>query len=62
MPILWPIIVLGQLVWAAGRLMHFITIPGSFFHEVAHQLACCAVGHRVLEVRYIVRDNPAFAG
>lgn len=42
--------------------MHFITIPGSFFHELAHQLACYAVGHRVLEVRYIVRDNPAFAG
>lgn len=59
---LWPIILLGQLVWAAGRLMHFITIPGSFFHELAHQLACYAVGHRVLEVRYIVRDNPAFAG
>ena len=59
---LWPIILLGQLVWAAGKLMHYITIPGSFFHELAHQLACYAVGHRVLEVRYIVRDNPAFAG
>ena len=43
-------------------VMHFITIPGSFFHELAHQLACYLVGHRVLEVRYIVRDNPAFAG
>ncbi len=42
--------------------MHYITIPGSFFHELAHQLACYLVGHRVLEVRYIVRDNPAFAG
>ena len=53
---------LRRLFRAAGRLMHFITIPGSFFHELAHQLACYAVGHRVLEVRYIVRDNPAFAG
>ena len=43
-------------------VMHFITIPGSFFHELAHQLACYLVEHRVLEVRYIVRDNPAFAG
>ena len=42
--------------------MHFITIPGSFFHELAHRLACYAVGHRVLEVRYIVRDSPAYAG
>lgn len=43
-------------------MMHYITIPGSFFHELAHQLACYMVGHRVLEVRYMVRDNPAFAG
>ena len=43
-------------------VMHYITIPGSIFHELAHQLACYLVGHRVLEVRYIVRDNPAFAG
>ncbi len=43
-------------------VMHYITIPGSFFHELAHQLACYLVGHRVLEVRYIVRDNPAYAG
>ncbi len=43
-------------------VMHYITIPGSFFHELAHQLACYLVGHRVLEVRYVVRDNPAYAG
>ena len=42
--------------------MHFITIPGSFFHELAHQLACYLVGHRVLEVRYMVRDDPTLAG
>ena len=59
---LTPFRFLRRLFRAAGRLMHFITIPGSFFHELAHQLACYAVGHRVLEVRYIVRDNPAFAG
>ena len=51
-----------QAIWTAGVAMHFITIPGSFFHELAHQLACYVVGHRVLEVRYIVRDNPAYAG
>ena len=59
---LTPFRLLRLLVWAAGMVMHFITIPGSFFHELAHQLACYLVGHRVLEVRYIVRDNPAFAG
>ena len=59
---LTPFRFLRRLIWAAGRLMHFITMPGSFFHELAHQLACYAVGHRVLEVRYIVRDNPAFSG
>ena len=51
-----------QLIQTAGLVMHFITIPGSFFHELAHQLACYLVGHQVLEVRYIVRDNPAYAG
>lgn len=50
------------MIWTTGVVMHFITIPGSFFHELAHQLACYLVGHRVLEVRYIVRDNPAFSG
>ena len=51
-----------RLVRTAGLAMHFITIPGSFFHELAHQLACYIVGHKVLEVRYIVRDSPTFAG
>ena len=50
------------LIQTAGMVMHYVTIPGSFFHELAHQLACYMVGHRVLEVRYIVRDNPAYAG
>ena len=50
------------LVRSAGLAMHIITIPGSFFHELAHQLACYMVGHKVLEVRYIVRDSPTFAG
>lgn len=51
-----------RLVRTAGLAMHIITIPGSFFHELAHQLACYMVGHKVLEVRYIVRDSPTFAG
>ena len=51
-----------RLVRTAGLAMHIITIPGSFFHELAHQLACYLVGHKVLEVRYIVRDSPTFAG
>ena len=51
-----------QLVRTTGLAMHIITIPGSFFHELAHQLACYIVGHKVLEVRYIVRDSPTFAG
>ena len=38
--------------------MLFLTWPGSFFHELAHQLACYAVGHKVLEVRYIIRNDP----
>lgn len=59
---LTPFRLIRRLIWTAGLVMHFITIPGSFFHELAHQLACCLVGHRVLEVRYIVRDNPAYAG
>ena len=54
--------VIRAIIQTAGLVMHFITIPGSFFHELAHQLACYLVGHRVLEVRYIVRDNPAYAG
>ena len=53
---------LRRLVRATGLAMHIITIPGSFFHELAHQLACYIVGHKVLEVRYIVRDSPTFAG
>ena len=57
-PLYW----ISQFIWFVGVVMHFITIPGSFFHELAHQLACYVVGHRVLEVRYIVRDNPAYAG
>lgn len=59
---LTPIHFLRRLIWTAGLVMHFITIPGSFFHELAHQLACYLVGHRVLEVRYMVRDNPTLAG
>ncbi len=57
-----PFYLIRQVIWTAGLAMHYITIPGSFFHELAHQLACYLVGHRVLEVRYMVRDNPAFAG
>ena len=57
-----PFHLIRLLIQTAGLVMHFITIPGSFFHELAHQLACYLVGHQVLEVRYIVRDNPAYAG
>ena len=57
-----PFYFMRRAIWMAGVAMHFITIPGSFFHELAHQLACYMVGHRVLEVRYIVRDDPTFAG
>ena len=39
-------------------VMRWLTWPGSFFHELAHQLACYVVGHEVLEVRYIIRDDP----
>ena len=59
---LTPFYIIRQMIWTAGMVMHYITIPGSFFHELAHQLACYLVGHQVLEVRYIVRDNPAYAG
>ena len=57
-----PLRFIRWLIRTAGLLMHFITIPGSFFHELAHQLACYLVGHRVLEVRYMVRDDPTLAG
>ena len=59
---LTPFRFIHTVIWTAGLVMHYVTIPGSFFHELAHQLACYLVGHRVLEVRYIVRDNPAYAG
>ena len=51
-----------RLIWTTGLVMHVITIPGTFFHELAHQLACYLVGHRVLEVKYLVLDDPVFAG
>ena len=42
----------------SAMVMRWLTWPGSFFHELAHQLACYAVSHNVLEVRYIVRNDP----
>ena len=42
----------------AAIIMSQLTRPGSFFHELAHQLACYAAGHKVLEVRYIIRNDP----
>ena len=45
------------LIWSA-IIMRQLTWPGSFFRELAHQLACYAAGHKVLEVRYIIRNDP----
>ena len=42
----------------SSSFMLWLTWPGSFFHELAHQLACYTVGHKVLEVRYIIRNDP----
>ena len=42
----------------SAMVMRWLTWPGSLFHELAHQLACYAVGHKVLEVRYIIRNDP----
>ena len=47
-----------EFLISGSRVMLWLTWPGSFFHELAHQLACYCVGHRVLEVRYIVRNDP----
>lgn len=47
-----------RVLIAGSSVMLWLTWPGSFFHELAHQLACYAVGHRVLEVRYIIRHDP----
>ena len=43
---------------STSSLMLWLTWPGSFFHELAHQLACYIVGHKVLEVRYVIRNGP----
>ncbi len=53
---------LRQIIWGTGLAMHIITIPGTFFHELAHQLACYLVGHRVLAVKYLELNDPVFAG
>ena len=42
----------------SALIMRWLTWPGSFFHELAHQLACYVAGHEVLEVRYIIRNDP----
>ena len=46
----------------SSRIMLWLTWPGSFFHELAHQLACYAVDHEVLEVRYIIKNDPNVGG
>ena len=43
---------------STSSFMLLLTWPGSFFHELAHQLACYVVGDKVLEVRYIIRNDP----
>ena len=57
--LLWSV---RRFLFRSSRFMLWITRPGSFFHELAHQLACYAVGHQVLEVRYILLDDPEKAG
>ena len=47
-----------NLLIQSAIIMRWLTWPGSFFHELAHQLACYVVGHKVLEVRYIIRNDP----
>ena len=47
-----------SLLIQSAIAMRWLTWPSSFFHELAHQLACYAVGHKVLEVRYIIRNDP----
>ena len=42
----------------SALIIRWLTWPGSFFHELAHQLACYVAGHEVLEVRYIIRNDP----
>ena len=43
---------LRNLSVTTSNLMLRLTVIGSAFHELAHQLACYAVGFRVVEVKY----------
>ena len=52
-----------KALYRAAATMLLLTWPGSFFHELAHQLACYLVGHKVLEVKYRTwRDPDGLAG
>ena len=50
--------VIRSFLIQSAIVMRWLTWPGSFFHELAHQLACYVVGHKVLKVRYIIRNDP----
>lgn len=53
---------LRNLSVMTSNLMLRLTIIGSAFHELAHQLACYAVGFRVVEVKYVILNDPEYAG
>lgn len=57
----WAIWLAIWTVQGPGLVLHYITIPGVFFHELAHQLMCYCLGHRVLEVSYL-RFNSGGSG
>ena len=53
---------LRNLSLLTSNFMLRLTIIGSAFHELAHQLACYAVGFRVIEVKYVLLNDPECAG
>lgn len=53
---------LRNLSVLTSNLMLRLTVMGSAFHELAHQLACYAVGFRVVEVKYVILNDPECAG
>ena len=53
---------LRNLSVLTANFMLRLTVLGSAFHELAHQLACYAVGFRVVEVKYVILNDPECAG